>query len=301
MRIAVIGVPWNSSGGMAGEANAPTMLRRGGLVEALAGVVDLVDYGDVVFPAASSTRDAATGMIAPRELARMTLATRAATARAFVDDRMPVVIGGDCALLLGCLAAARDAFGQVGLMLVDGHEDAYPPHASPTGEVADMEVRLALGRNLPPDLPELTEHLPVVAAENMVVIGARDKRELVEEGVASINGEVAVLNDDEVRARGIAATIDSWTARLAGSAGHWWFHLDLDGLSTEAMPAVSYRQAGGFHWAEAATIGSRALGAPGCAGWSVTDYNPDLDPSGESARRIVETLAGVVRAAASSD
>src|SRR5262249_46784573 len=154
------------------------------------------------------------------------------------------------------------------------------PHASPTGEVADMELGLALGRGLPPNLPELTELLPVVAAEDVVVIGARDEQTLIEEGVASIKGEVEVVNDNTLRSRGVAAAIDVWTARMAGSIRHWWFHLDLDALSTEAMPAVRYRQGGGFEWAETEAIGHRALRSPGCAGWSVADYNPDLDASG---------------------
>ncbi len=296
MRIAVIGVAWNSEGGTAGEAKGPAILRRAGLVGELSSVADVIDYGDVVFPAPAAVRDAVTGLIGPRELAQMTLATRAAVARALADKRVPLVIGGDCALLLGCLAAARDAFGRVGLMLVDGHEDAYPPHASTTGEVADMELGLALGRDLPPGLPALTGHLPVVAAEDVVVIGARDGEDLVEEGVASLKGAVAVLDDGEVRAKGVAETIERRAGRLAESAGQWWFHLDLDVLSAEALPAVRYRQKSGFDWPETATIGRRALGGPGCVGWSVTDYNPDLDPSRESGRQIVELLAGVVRA-----
>jgi arginase len=300
MRIAVIGVPWNSSGGIVGEANAPRSLRRAGLMALLAGRANVVDYGDVVFTPPKPERDPQTGIIGPRELAEMTLATRAATARALADNRLPLVIGGDCALLLGCLAAARDTFGRVGLMLIDGHQDSYAPNASPTGEVADMELGLALGHDLPEGLPELTGHLPVVAAEDVVVIGARDRQTLIEEGVASLGGELAVFDDASVRASGVAATIADWTARLAGSPGRWWFHLDLDALATEAMPAVSYQQAGGFDWKETAEIATHALSAPGCVGWTLSDYNPDLDSTGTLARRIVEFLTATVSAAASS-
>jgi arginase len=262
----------------------------------LSGVADVVDYGDVVFPAPVGVRDAVTGLIGPRELGQMMLVTRAAVARALAARRLPLVIGGDCALLLGCLAAARDAFGRVGLMLVDGHEDAYAPHASTTGEVADMELGLALGWALPPGLPELTGHMPVVVAEDVVVIGARDEEELMAEGVGSIKEEIAVLDDEEVRGRGVAATVDEWTGRLAGSAGRWWLHLDLDALSTEALAAVRYQQEGGFDWVEMATIGRRALSAAGCVGWSVTDYDPDLDAGGEAGKRIVAELVEIVRA-----
>ena len=42
-------------------------------------------------------------------------------------------------------ARALQADGdQPGLLFVDGHEDAWPPSASPTGEAADCELGLAL-------------------------------------------------------------------------------------------------------------------------------------------------------------
>jgi arginase family enzyme len=48
---------------------------------------------------------------------------------------------------------------------------------------------------------------------------------------------------------------------------------------------------GGLSWAELGALASSALGAGGVRGWSLGVYNPDLDPQGRSARRIVNLVA----------
>ena len=53
------------------------------------------------------------------------------------------------------------------------------------------------------------------------------------------------------------------------------------------MSAVDYPQPGGLSWAELSSITDTALATPGCVGWTVTIYNPELDPDGGAARRIV--------------
>jgi arginase len=73
----------------------------------------------------------------------------------------------------------------------------------------------------------------------------------------------------------------------------WWFHLDLDVLSTDALPAVDYPQRGGLDWEELVTVATTALMAQP-RGWDVTIYNPDLDPERIHARRIVAFIASVV-------
>ena len=87
-------------------------------------------------------------------------------------------------------------------------------------------------------------------------------------------------------------------AACASLPDPWWFHLDLDVLSTEALPAVDYPQDGGLGWKELAAVTETALDA-GPVGWDVTIYNPDMDPQRTDARRIVRFLGSAVRARAS--
>jgi arginase family enzyme len=71
----------------------------------------------------------------------------------------------------------------------------------------------------------------------------------------------------------------------------WWPHVDLDVLATEELSAVDYPQPGGLTWQQLGEITMAALTVPGCAGWTVAIYNPDLDPDGRQAARIVDYIA----------
>jgi arginase len=62
-------------------------------------------------------------------------------------------------------------------------------------------------------------------------------------------------------------------------------------LATEALGAVDYRQPGGLDWGQLGELTGAALAVPGCAGWTVAIYNPDLDPGARDAGRIVDYLA----------
>lgn len=287
MRFAIIGVPYTSAGTSGGEARAPSALREVGLIERLAAVHDAVDYGDVTLPSPNPERDEASGIIAPHTLVLMIDAVRARVAQAFADERVPLVVGGECPLLLGCLAAARDRFGRTGLLFVDGHEDAWPPHRSTTGEAADMALGLALGITRSPEITALAELLPLVDPADTILLGPRDLGELQADAVPSIAHHVVFMNDQSLRDSDIPAVVSRSAHRLQQMPGHWWFHVDLDVLSTGAMPAVRYPQPGGLNWEELTAVWQAALQEPGSIGIDLTIYNPELDPDRQSAHRIV--------------
>jgi arginase family enzyme len=62
-----------------------------------------------------------------------------------------------------------------------------------------------------------------------------------------------------------------------------------------ALPAP---QSGGLTWEQLTEITSAALASPGCAGWSVCIYNPDLDPGRRGADDIISYIT---KATASAD
>lgn len=288
MRFGVIGVPSNSAGRRDGVAGAPAALRAAGLIERLREVGDVVDRGDVALPEPASKRDAVSGLIDPGGTAAMVAAVRFEVAAAEADGQFPLVIGGDCPLLLGCLSAVRDAQGPVGLLFVDGHEDAWPPGQSLTGEAADMELGLALGRStegLPAGLHDL---LPLVDPHHVVVLGPRDAAELEDAGVVSLRDHVRLVPDNELRAADTGAVGIAEARRLRERTERWWLHVDMDVLSTEALVAVDYPQPGGLGWKQLLALTRGGLSVPGCVGWDVTIYNPDLDPGGTFAALIVD-------------
>ena len=141
--VVLIGVPTNSSGTADGVARAPGVLRQRGLAAALAGRPGFTDAGDLVL-AAPRPRRGPSGLLAEDALIVMIGQVREAVSAAREGGRFPLLIGGDCPVILGALAALQAGAGGPGLLFVDGHEDAWPPGASPTGEAADCELGLAL-------------------------------------------------------------------------------------------------------------------------------------------------------------
>ncbi len=299
VRVAVIGVPNNSLGSPDGVARGPAALRRAGLLERLAARADVVDYGDLRFAPPSTERDPRSGVMGLRSLVTMVQAVNGCVARALSEGRFPIVIGGDCPLVLGCLAAARKVHGRVGLVFVDGHEDAWPPQQAPTGQAADLELGFALGRHLGGLPKELADLLPLVQPSDVAILGARNAGELAEFGVASLRGEVEFYNDRELRNGGIHDVATRVVARLGDSVGVWWLHSDVDVLSQEALP-TDFPQAGGFSWEEFGALTRAGISGRGVVGWDITVYNPDQDAGGKLANRLVNSIGAAFASRAPS-
>jgi arginase len=288
--VALIGVPTNSSGTRNGVARAPDALRQSGLLTGLAGRARVYDAGDL--PLATPRRERGpSGLLAEDALVFMIGQVRAAVTTARAAGRFPLLLGGDCPVILGALAALQDEHPEPGLLFVDGHEDAWPPALSPTGEAADCELGLAL-RLFDDDLDaRLREALPRIRPDHVVALGPRDAAELGAAGIPTVAGLLrAQIGPEDLTA---AHVRDAVTALPAP----WWLHTDLDVLATAELAAVDYRQPGGLNWQQLGEITDAALAAPGCAGWSVCIYNPDLDPDREGGRAITGYLARALSAA----
>lgn len=282
----VLGAPFDSSGAGRGEERAPEALRTAGLPEAF----EATDVGDVAPPLRDPVRDPETGVIAFADLCVSSQALREAVAATLTRGERPLVFGGDCALLLGSVAGARAAVGRVGLWFVDGHADYLDRTSSPTGEAADMELAMLAGDG-PPGLVDLAASVPLVRPADVVILGHRP---------ASLSPEVALelrrvpaatgrMTAEEIAADP-AQTAKSWERALA-ERGPVWLHVDLDALDEAALPAVTYPQPQGLDWDAFEASMRPFLASEALVGVSVADFNPDLDPNGAHAQRIVNAFA----------
>jgi arginase len=296
-KIGIVGVAFNSAGITSGVGRAPAVLRANGLVEQLSRISDVRDYGDVVFAALQPVRDSISGIKSLEATVSMVPAVKAAVARVLADGRFPLILGGDCPVMLGGLAAAHQRLGRVGLMFVDGHEDAYPPHAFPTGEAADMEFAFAIGLYLEDAPKEFANRFPIVLPSDTVIIGARDTADLKHDKVVSLASKVRVISDARAQTQDGAVLARKELARLeANGVSGVWLHTDLDVLSSAALAAVDYQQPGGFSWKQLSSVANAAIGRPSTIGWDVTVYNPDLDPHQAHAATIVKFIAAAFNA-----
>jgi arginase len=107
-----------------------------------------VDLGDAATVIGSSRRDETTGVRAlPHTIAAAhALAGALRAGMGTYPGRRPLVLGGDCSLLLGVFARLRPVLGEVGLWSVDGHPDYLDAPGSETGETADLQLAVLTGR-----------------------------------------------------------------------------------------------------------------------------------------------------------
>src|SRR5688500_8875041 len=225
-------IDWPSNLGLrpSGVEMLPDALRRAGLLEAL----HARDAGRVA-PAAAydASRDAAAGLLngpglrdALRELAR-------GIAAVIERGQIPIVLAGDCSVVLAGLLAMHSPRS---LLFVDGHADFDEPPASPTGEVADMDLALATGRG-PAMLTTFDGRTPLVRDEDVAVVGARDG----DKGIRDTR--ITLLELADIRERGVAAIAAEALRVVAGERpSRFWCHVDADVLDDAVMPAVDYRQ-----------------------------------------------------------
>lgn len=286
----MIGVPTNSAGKRNGVANAPAALRSVGLANALSRLYRVRDEGNVSFSKPTVERDVRSGIIAYDSLASMVRSVRTSVSHALREGRFPLVIGGDCPVLLGCLAASVETY-PTGLLFVDGHEDAYPAHQSPTGEAADMELGFALGLEVPELIRKAIGSLPLIDPSQVCMLGPRDKKVLQKTNTRSLDdGRIKFYDDDTLRKGNIEALAGRAVRQLTPKVKRLWLHVDLDVLSTRSLPAVDYQQPEGLSWSQLERLTSAILSSGNVIGMNVTIYNPDLDPDKRFARRIVRYL-----------
>jgi arginase len=290
--IALIGVPSQSGGRPVGVARGVGALRAAGLVaSSRTASHEVRDHGDVALPRPDHTRDPVSRVVNPAGLSALVRAVEPAVDGARAEGDFPILVGGDCPMLLGGLAASPGA----GLLHVDGHEDAYPPDASPTGDAADSEIAFALGRAAFSWDEELRARQPFLEEGHLVLVGQRDLPDLERHGVASMGSRCSMFDANAVHdGPDIVAT--KAVGQLREAPGGFWFHLDWDVLSNDVIGSVIFPRPGGITWGELATVTSMALAEPSCRGWSVGTYNPDLDPDGTDAVRIVEFLTQALSA-----
>lgn len=233
-------------------------------------------------------RDAATGMIGADDVRRATTAIARAVRRILGTGELPLVVGGDCTLLLGVFDGLPVP---AGLWFVDGHADFHDGASSPTGEAADMDLAILTGHGpaglLPSDGPLLDPARTVLLGHRPDRLGA----DAAEEN-ARLDPGIHALTAPEIRERGPALVGAQAAERLAG--GPAWLHLDLDVLDAAALPAVSYPQRLGLDWEELAELVRPLAAAPGLVGISLADFNPDRDPDGAHAARVVELVAALL-------
>ncbi|MFJ6787146.1 arginase family protein [Streptomyces angustmyceticus] len=202
----------------------------------------------------------------------------------------PVVLGGDCSILLGVVLALR-RLGRYGVAYLDGHGDFRHPGntavSGPIGAAAGEGLAQITGRGQA-DLTDLDGLRPYVRDEDVRALGLRDADEDQAELTALGIGHAPV---GEIRRRGPQAVArDVLTDFAHAPLDGFWIHLDADVLDPSVMPAVDSPDPGGLLTDELRALLGPLAASPRCAGIDVTIYDPDRDPEGTCAALLAGLL-----------
>lgn len=208
---------------------------------------------------------------------------------ALAASRFPVVVGGDCSILLGCLLGARRG-GRCGLVHLDGHSDFRHPGnhdaGAALGNAAGMDLALATGRGelLLTHWPEVGR--PLVADVDVVQIGDRTDQ---------ATPPVIRFTAQEIQRYGIVGLGAQVLTRLERRGlNRVWLHLDLDVLDESVLPAVDTPGRPGLDFAQLAELLALLVGTGRVIGLDVAIYDPERDPDGAYAEPIVDCLASAL-------
>ena len=266
----------------------PEALKAAGLMTELG-----AEYGGRVSPLDySPERDKSTLLLNPYSIRTFSLQLADAVTLVLRKKRFPLVLGGDCSILIGNLLALR-RLGKYGLFFLDGHADFYQPQASPTGEVADMDLAIVSGRG--PDILSNIDGLkPLVRDQDIVVFGYRDAEQSASYGSQDVrNSNMHVFDLQYVRKAGTitAATSQAVEILVNHELDGFWIHLDADVLDDLLMPAVDYRLGhGGLNFDELSELLKTLVASGRVIGMDITIFNPQLDLDGTITRRFVSAI-----------
>ncbi|WP_232529030.1 arginase family protein [Mycetocola zhujimingii] len=287
--IALLSAPSNlglrppEPGGVPGTAKAPEALREAGLYGSFqsAGALD----AGVVLPGRYVDDDHTrpSGRVRNEEAIVDHARRLGARISALIErGHAPLVLGGDCSLLLsaGLALAVRPA---PGLIHIDGHTDfRHPGNSDECASLAGEDLAAAIGLHWPA-IADIDGLGPYFAPARTAHIGCRDDDEELAEASARLG---LVIPAGVAMGRGMPETAAA-AITVAGGSGYW-LQLDVDVLDPRWMPAVDSPDPGGLDPDE--LVGLLRACAPGAVGASITVFDPDLDPDGRYALLLARIL-----------
>jgi arginase len=261
-------------------------LRGQGIVERLGGY----DAGGLIPPPYSEEWDGKTVRNASA-IARFSRDLAGRVEELLEKGRFPLVMGGDCSILLGNMLALRKR-GRFGLAFLDGHLDfRHPGNSKVVGAAAGEDLALVTGRG-GEDLANPEGLKPLVREEDVVALGERENDRETND---VLNTEIAVLDLAAVRKIGVAEAARRAVDRFEkNKLDGFWIHLDADVLDDEVMPAVDSPQPDGLSRNELIEMLKGLLASRLAAGMEVTIFDPDLDPDGKIASAFADDLVAAL-------
>jgi arginase len=292
-KIALIGAPSSAAAFSPGSEKAPAALRAAGIVERLQSAgYEVIDHGDCapqLFADDEEHRRA-------RNLTAIVAGLNDLKLRAEVaikSGALVLVLGGDCAQVIGLLTGARRYYKHINLLWFDRDADLNTPASTPSGRIDGMVVAHIIGRGAP-ELVRFWGEPPLVREPDVTLYGI----ERLDHPEQEFLGKSPLRHMDaaDVQSKGASVAAREALNYLHADAHEFVLHLDTDVIAQEEFPGVNVPGSGGLNFEEVRASLNEFARHKNLLGLDVAQYNPDKDPDGSGATKLVNLLVEALTA-----
>jgi arginase len=296
-KIALIGAPSSAAAFLPGSEKAPAALRAAGLVERLQGAgFEVIDYGDCAPRLFADDEEHRRARNLPAIVAGLN-DLKVHTEVAMKSGALVLVLGGDCAQSIGLLTGARRYYKHINLLWFDRDADLNTPASTPSGRIDGMVVAHIIGRGAP-ELVRFWGETPLVREPDVTLFGITRLDPPEQEFLSK--SPLRHVSAEDIAAKGSRSAATEALNLMHADTREFVLHLDLDVLSQEDFPPVNVPASGGLSFDAVRDALREFARSKNLLGLDVAQYNPDKDPDGVNAKKIVDLLVEALAARADS-
>jgi arginase len=292
-KIALIGAPSSAAAFQPGTEKAPAALRAAGLLERLQSAgFEVTDYGDCAPRLFADDEEHRRARNLPAIVAGLN-DLKVHTEVAIKSGALVLVLGGDCAQSIGLLTGARRYYKHINLLWFDRDADLNTPASTPSGRIDGMVVAHIIGRGAP-ELVRFWGETPLVREPDVTLFGITRLDPPEQEFLSKSPLRHVSAEDIAVKGASAAAT-EALNLTHADTRG-FVLHLDLDVIAQEDFPPVNVPASGGLSLDDVRAALREFARSNNLLGLDVAQYNPDKDPAGAGAKKIVDLIVDALSA-----
>lgn len=292
-KIALIGAPSSAAGFGPGTEKATAALRAAGIVEKLQSIgYEVTDFGDCAPRHFADDDEHKRARNVPEIVAGLNdLKPRAELA--IKSGGLLLVLGGDCTQAVAILTGARRYYKQFSLLWFDRDADLNSPASTPSGRLDGMALAGVIGKGSP-ELVRFWGEPPLVREPDTLVYGLVRVDPPERDFLA--RSPMRHVYAADIQLKGAAAAAQAALSQLHADAREFMLHLDLDVIAQEDFAAVTLPDSGGLTFDDVRASLMEFVKHKNLLGLDIAQYNPDKDPDGAGARKIVDLLVEVLSA-----
>jgi arginase len=290
-KIALIGAPTSAAALAGGHERGPAALRAAGLVDRLqAAGFEVTDLGDCATQVFHPDDEHPRARNIPAVVAALN-DLKPRVEQAVKSGALPLILGGDCSIILGTVAGARRYYRHVGVIYVDRDADMNVPATTPSGCVDGMVVSHLVGRGAP-ELVRFWGEPPLVREPDIVLFGI--ERLDPPERIALERSPIRRYLTEDIHRKGVVAAAEDAASRMQGGQHEFVLHFDVDVISSDDFRATNHAATGGLSIGETQQALAVFAARENMIALEITAFNPAFDHDGKAAKELIELIAGML-------